>query len=218
MHPTKSLPALIAASLISLSAARADLTITYHVEQAKSQTPATLVVKIKDGKVRSDVSPEVSAIMDTASGDMVSLMHSQKMAMAVPGSALKQMAAAAGSEATDLKPPQPTGRKEKISGFECEEFLFEQGGQTLEVWITKEIPEGSDISAQLSKLGTSMSPAANATEGMKIDGFPVRTITSGPQGRVTITVAGLNRDELAASEFEIPSDYRKVEMPQLPVR
>jgi len=209
--------ALVTAAAITT--ASADLTIAYSIEQGSGTKPSTLTLKTKDGKVRSDVSEEVSAIVDTQTGDTVTLMHQQKMATTLPGSTIKDMAAAAGAgnATANPAPPKPTGRTEKISGFQCEEYVVENGGQTMELWITKEVPEGSDIISQLSRLGASMNPAAAATEGMTIDGFPVRTsVSGGPQGRVTITVVGINRDPLKDSEFKVPSGYRKVEVPQIP--
>jgi hypothetical protein len=68
-------------------AARADLTITQQIQKEGPPQEAnlTMTMKIKEGKMRLDLNPQVSSIVDLKTGDMISLMHEQKLMMTIPG-------------------------------------------------------------------------------------------------------------------------------------
>ncbi len=81
-----------------------------------------MTAKIKEGKVRLDLNPQMSSIVDLKTGEMISLMHNQKVAMTIPGASIKslqQAYAQRAQESVDARrsPPKSTGRKEKISGY-----------------------------------------------------------------------------------------------------
>jgi hypothetical protein len=210
---------LFVITALALGSAHADLTITQKVEHPENPAPTMVTMKIKDGKIRSDASPEISAIIDPVTGDTLTLMHKQKMAMKVPGSAIKAMQAQVTKEAGDatIPEPKPTGRKETISGFECEEFTTTYQGQKIEVWMAKDVPESDEIVKQLSALSESAGAGASFFPKSQMKGLPVRSSVEVPgQGKMTMTIVSINRDPLPASDFKIPAGYQEMAMPAIP--
>lgn len=197
-------------------AARADITLTQQVDQPGGKEPMLITTKVKGPMVRSDVANKVSAIIDTRTGDTLTLMHDQKMAMKIPGAALQAAKAKAMGDSSEVSKPEPTGAKETIHGFACEEYIVKNQGSTIHAWITKDIPEAAEFMKKLSELSPQTNPMA-ALGDNQIDGFPVRTIVdSGAMGKVTMTLLSINRDDISDKEFQTPSGYREAAMPNIP--
>jgi hypothetical protein len=113
---------LIAALLAAtLGPAAADLTIVQQVQKEgpPQEATVTLTMKIKDGKMRVELGPQVSSIIDLKTGDVVSLLHPQRIAMTIPGASIKSVQRALTEEAIksvgSSPPPKPTGRRSAVS-------------------------------------------------------------------------------------------------------
>jgi hypothetical protein len=78
------LPLLASASLL-----RADYVVVQKVDGGMQSGEMT--IKIKDGKARVDMAPQISTISDSTSGDVVTLMHAQKQFMRIPASQTKAL-------------------------------------------------------------------------------------------------------------------------------
>lgn len=207
-------------AILALGAARADLTLTQQMETSQGGEPALVHTKIKDGKIRTDVGREMTAIIDSRTGDTTSLLHAQKAVVKLSGADIKaaQASMGKGSEATP-EAPTATGRKETISGFECEEYVSTFNGQKIEVWLAKNVPDLEEIYSQLSALKASGGPESQWFTDPTMKGIPIRTIAEVPGGgKATITLVSINRDPLPASDFEIPSGYQEIKMPAIPGR
>jgi Domain of unknown function (DUF4412) len=206
-------------------ASRADLTITQQIEREAAAQPATLTMtaKIKEGKMRLDLNPQMSSIVDLKTGDMISLMHNQKLALTIPGASIKslqQAYAKKAQESIDAKrsPPKSTGRKDKISGYACEEFETTAEGASVRLWITKELPNGEKLMSELSSL-SGVDPFRGFHKDQQLPGFPIRTVVSGAEiGKTIVTVLEIRQDEIASSEFVVPESYRMIRAPALPVK
>ncbi|MEX1118091.1 MAG: DUF4412 domain-containing protein [Terrimicrobiaceae bacterium] len=208
-------------AILALGIARADLTLTQQMETTAGGKPALIHTKIKDGKIRTDVGQEMTAIIDSRTGDTTSLLHVQKAVVKLSGADIKAAAQASlGKEENGTpEPPKPTGRKETISGFECEEYVTTFNGQKIEVWLAKNVPDLEEIYSQLSALKASGGPESQWFSDPELKGIPVRTIAEVPgAGKATITLVSINRDPLPASDFEIPSGYQELKMPSIPGR
>jgi hypothetical protein len=106
-----------------------------------------------------------------------------------------------------------TGEKKTISGFSCTKYVVQQGDQTLTtLWVTKDVKGlnelGDDwkafskrMAALAQRFGKEMEEATK-----QIDGFPIQTEMAG----VITTVTKVERRTTPASEFEVPSGYKKV--------
>src|SRR5215216_6136405 len=108
--------------LLSLPRADADLTIVQKTEGGLNAGQLTL--RIKGDKARTDVAPQITMITELETGDTITLNHTAKVFIRIPG----REAAKLRAMAADLKPGaagEPpklinTGRKEKIENLECE--------------------------------------------------------------------------------------------------
>src|ERR1039458_6417742 len=70
-----------------LASARADLTIVQKVEGVGPVSEVTM--KIKGDKARVDVNPKMTAIIDGKTGEMINLMHDQKVVMRMSAEKMK---------------------------------------------------------------------------------------------------------------------------------
>jgi hypothetical protein len=208
---------LLLSLVLAASTLRADLLVTYEIEPP-GRPAMTMVLQAKDGKLRSDSGKDVSAIINASTGDVITLMHPNKMAMKAPAAALQAAKDAALKAAADAKPgpPTATGEKETITGFACEKYIWTgPEGAKLEIWITKDVSDARDLLRQLAGLGDHNTASLLAPE--EIDGFPIRTkVVEGPGTGMVMTVVGLSRDPLPDSLFEIPAGYREMQIPSSP--
>ena len=105
--------------------ARADLTVVQTMDGTKGSNKITF--KIKGDKARVEVNPQITTIVDAKTGDLTTLLNDQKTVMRISGERAKAMAEMAKSfvkqETPEQALPKPTGRKEKISGYETEEYV-----------------------------------------------------------------------------------------------
>jgi hypothetical protein len=219
MTRVNRLVVVLVATILSI-AAHADLTITQQIQKEGPPQDAnlTMTMKIKEGKMRLDLNPQVSSIVDLKTGDMISLMHEQKLTMTIPGASIKSLQQAHAQEAaksvgTDAEPPKPTGRKETINGYECEEFEATAKGMNVHLWLTKDLPNAEKLMSELSTLAGA-DPFRGLTKGQQLPGFPIRTVvdTTG-MGKTTVTVMAVSENPLADSEFAVPDGYRAMQAP-----
>jgi GLPGLI family protein len=111
-----------------------------------------------------------------------------------------------------------TGEKKTISGYGCSHYVMtEEGKEVGSVWTTTDVPDfksmqkdfkefGERMAAQMPMKGGQMSAAM-----AKMDGFPVQTTIAG----ITTTVNKIEKKSPAASEFEVPVGYKKVDQRDL---
>jgi hypothetical protein len=210
---------------ISAIAARSDLTITQQVQKEAPPEGAdvTMTMKIKEQRMRLDLNPQVSSIVDLKTGDMISLMHPQKLAMTIPGSFIKSLQQRYAQEAIknaagNSMSPKSTGRKETIGGYACEEFETTASGLNVRLWVTKDLPNTPKLLAELSSLAGA-NPFRGLAGDQQLPGFPIRTVLEGPgSGKTIVTVIELNEGPIAVSEFEIPEGYRTMQAPAIPLK
>ncbi len=220
MKPIRSLviATFLAAGVCSL---RADLTILQEISMPDAQMPSmSTTTKIKDQMIRIDTGGKASMILDGNTGDMTSLMPEQKVAIPMNAAFQKMAAKMAkanqqpGDSAPDFK---PTGRKQTLLGFECEEFTATMSKQSMTIWVTQAIPESEQMAKQFEKFGAQFKQFQSPAQAGKIKGLPLLTeITDDAGKKTTIRVQAISRDAIAAKDFEIPRDYKKMELPQMP--
>lgn len=211
------IPSLLFATLLAAaSLSRAGIVIVQEADQLGGMPGKTeLTMTLSGDRARVDVGQQLSSIVDTKSGKIVSLMHAQKMAMELPTGALEAVKQKVGTtkEKPDLK---ATGKKETINGFACEEYRGKMHGLEVTYWVTKDIANQQEILAQMSKLSGDGDPfKAALADGGDFPGFPIRTTIKSPQiGISTVTVVSVRNEDVPDSAFETPADYKKMEVPQ----
>lgn len=214
------LPLLLSAAL-TLSA-RADLVITQKIEG--SGQSGTMTMKIKGDKIRTDVSPEVSTITDAKSGDVTTIMNSQKSYMVIPASASKAlmekmqkgMAQASPGASPAAVKLTDTGRKEKVNGYDTEVYTSSIGGMKMTYWIAPNFPDWKKVldgmmafqRGGLAAMTKGMMPAASDFTGM-----PVKTEVDMGAQKITTTLESVKEEPVADTEFQIPAGYTEIKMP-----
>ena len=217
-------------TLLSVGSARADLLMTQKVEGTGQDVEIT--TKCKGDQLRIDVAPGMSMIVDTKSGSMTNLMHTQKSYMQIPASVaqaavdnLKRQQAQAGASpnASEAKPQlTATGNKETISGFAAEEYNTTLNNLKMHLWLTKTMPDYQSALKQLAA-ATEQGPLAAQSRGMgmnvdlaNLPGFPLKTVLEmGPSQKVTSTVTAISTKPIPDSEFIVPAGYQEIKVPNL---
>lgn len=221
----KGLVAVLLAANLGALAGRADLTIIQQVQKdgPPQEANVTLTMKIKDGKMRLDFGPQASSIVDLKTGDMTSLLHKQRLAMTIPGASIKGVQEVLKEEAAKSiggppARPKPTGRRETINGFACEEFETTANDMNVRIWLTKDLPNTEKLLSELSALAGA-DPFRGLTRDQQLPGYPIRIVMDGAGlGKTTVTVVEVSEVPVADSEFVIPDDYRAMQAPDLPGR
>ncbi len=212
---------LLTAFALAASTALAGVEIVQSVETTnQSAMNMKMTVQVEGDRARVDVGDQMSTITGGGSKDITTLMHGQKMAMTIPAAAIEAMKTKAKdlTGSSDEKPDiKPTGKKEEINGFACEEYTGTVAGLEATYWITNDLPNQENVTAQLSKLAGDTDPFKGAFSDKDFPGFPIRTVVSSPEaGKSTVTVESVTEKDIPDSAFEVPSDYKSTAMPTLP--
>lgn len=149
---------------------------------------------------------------------MLALAAEQKMYMVLDSQRAYMEINTGDVVAAAAKTPEPkitrTGRKETIAGYECEHVTVETSGtsgvQRTDACIASTL--GRFISP-MGGLGTSTAPAWQrilTSEG----GFPLK-VTLG-DGTVALEVTKVEKKRVSDTQFRIPADYNKMDMPRRP--
>lgn len=209
---------LVAAAL--LATARADLTIVQNVEGGGPITKMT--IKIKGDQTRIDPSPEVSTIINNKTGEMLNLMNGQKKFLRLSGDkakAVAEMAAKAGQSKSSGEKPKlvPTSKKEKINGYDAEEYTCEAEGFKASYWISSTYPDAANIMKQLQ----AMTPAAwnigaqNMPDYRDFPGLPLRSDLTIEGKHVVTTIASVTQDPISDADFAPPAGFEEMKMPDI---
>lgn len=197
--------------------ARADLFITQEVKSTLMN--GEVVIKIKGDKVRLDVAlgpaGAMSMIRDTATGDLTTLIHAQKMAMKVSGAQMPKLQASAAK----LPIPQPTGRTEKVGAYNAEIYTCSVNGATQTFWVAKDFPNYAKLKTLMKKLKDS--PVIGPANGMSPDldalpGMVVKIEANVAGQKATTTLVSVKEMNFDAAVFEAPADYQTLAQPGPP--
>jgi hypothetical protein len=189
--------------LLATAISRADLVIVNETDMrgVKSKT----VMSIKGKMVRTDVGDKNSVIIDTESGNMISLMHEQKMAMKMDGSMMKAAQAAA-APAGEIPQPVATGQKEKIGGYDCEIYTLSNQGTETKMWIAKDYPGFEKFKTELAALKKMGGPAAE--QQADLPGMAIKTETKAGGITYVATLVSLKEEKVDDKIFTAPADYK----------
>ncbi|MEI6349993.1 MAG: DUF4412 domain-containing protein [Verrucomicrobiota bacterium] len=213
--------------LVSVCSVRADLVMVQKVEGIGSGKSAEMTLKVKDGKMRADVSPEVSTITDMNSGATTTLMHSQKMYMEISAEATQQlmeqmqkMRGEAKDKAAPVDKPSPlqtTGKHERLNGYDTEIYTSQIGAVKVTYWIAKDYPNADKLREVFKQMQKSaMVRLAKGIGQAPVDfpGVPVKTEMTPQDGRtITTTVVSVKEQPLDDAEFSVPAGYQSMPMP-----
>jgi hypothetical protein len=191
--------------LLATAISRADLVMVQ--ETAMGEVKSKTVMSIKGKMVRTDVGDKNSVIIDTETGNMISLMHEQKMAMKMDGSVMKAAQAAA-TPAGEVPQPVATGQKEKIGDYECEIYTLNNQGTETKMWIAKDYPGYDKFKAELAAL-KKMGGAATANQ-KDLPGMAIKTETKAGGITYVTTLVSLKEEKVDDKIFTAPADYKSM--------
>ena len=208
-----------------LSIARADLTVVQSIEAGGSTNRVT--IKIKGERARIEINPESSMIVDTKTGEVITLMPKDKSVLRLSAEKAKDLAYKGSvlrkdiDTSIEIVTPKPTGKKDKINGYEAEEYVAETPKYRATYWVAKTYPDYQVILRQMKLL---QNPAfASARKPMPdyydFPGLPIRTkITLQGLPEATSTIVSVSQASLADSEFNVPADYAEIHLPEFELR
>ena len=199
---------LLAIAAVGVTTARADLVLTN--ETAVGEVKSTTKMSIRGEKMRTDNGTETSVIMDAKSGDMITLMHEQKMMIKSNVNDLKAAAAALPKDTPGVTVTEPkitaTGKKEKVQGYDCEIYTMESMGSTVKLWVAKDYPGYAKLQKELSvmeKLGT-----PGAAKPPALPGMTLKTEFEQQGLKFVTSLVSLKEEAVDESIFAVPAGYK----------
>jgi hypothetical protein len=208
--------ALLLLLAASIDVTRADLTIVQKVEGAGQDRDAN--VKIKGDKERIDAAGQPSQIIDGKSGEMINLQAERKTYVKITAEQIKAAAEAINKFGADQKSKPkltPTGKKEKINGYDTEEYLFDAPQFKVSFWVASNYPGATEILKEMQgpMSGAWKQSSMGMPEYTDFPGLPVRTVISMAGTEMTTTIVSIKKDPINAAEFEIPKGFQEMKAP-----
>jgi len=204
-------------TLALLVSVRADLTIVQRVEGVGQNGDVT--VKIKGDKERIDAPSQPTRIIDGKTGEMTDLLNEKKSFMRISAEQMKAAAETINkfdeSKQSSASKLTPTGKKETVSGYETEEFVYETPRFKASFWVATKYPDAAGI---LKQMQAPMSGAWKPSNmGMPdytdFAGLPLKTVISIGTNQVVTTIVSIKKDPISAAEFDIPKDFQELKKP-----
>jgi hypothetical protein len=212
---------LLAAAVFAAGLARADIVLVQTIDGMGQN--AQMTVTVGAAKVRTDVTPQITMITDTATGDVTTIMNAQKTYMVTTAAMSKAMMSAAiqqsGTMSTTPAAPVATGKKDKINGYDASEYTFSNGNLKATYWICSNFPNGKAVSDALAKLQNG--GLASITKGFTPDlstlpGVPVKTEVEMNGQKITTELVSATEQNVDPSTYEVPAGYNEIKMPPMP--
>ena len=212
---------LLAAAVFAAGLARADIVLVQNIDGMGQN--AQMTVTVGPTKVRTDVTPQISMITDSATGDVTTIMSAQKTYMVTSAATSKAMMASAiqqsGTLSTTPAAPVATGKKDKINGYDASEYTFSNGNLKCTYWICSTFPNGKAVSDALAKLQNG--GLASITKGFTPDlstlpGVPVRTEVEFNGQKITTDLVSATEQTVDPSQYEVPAGFTQIKLPTTP--
>lgn len=216
----KALTSFVALTLTAVFA-HADIVIIQKMESAFMN--GNMTMKIKGDKARMEMpagpAGQMTVIMDTKTGEMTTLMHAQKMAMKMNIADAKKQAEAAqkqtGIDPAKVEQPKATGQKEKVGTWDTEVYDVNTGAGSMKMWVAKDFPNYKVIMAQMNKLSAAMGGSGFDPSKFDLPGMVVKSEMASAVGKVTTLLVKAGEENVADSEFALPSGYTEMKVPSL---
>lgn len=200
----------------------ADLTIRSEMDLSeRGGSPMQVTSRFTSGKMRSDMQTEagpVSSIMLLNEKKMIILMAAQKMYIVQD---LKTNSTKT-KEEESLPKIERTGKKETISGYECEQVLFKHNEDSVqEFWFSAKAPEIGEYASAFEAMEgqytskKSFSWLKFMLENKDLKTYPIRMISYGKDGKIETKMTVLSFESTTHSPdlFLPPPDYREQKIP-----
>lgn len=229
---------------------RADLTIVYsttvqpasHGQKAQA-TPAAVAVatnmtiKVKGDKARIDASPQLTAIFDGRTGELINLLNDRKTIVRISADRMRAIADmlnkfSSNKAGSDKPRLTATGQREMINGYDTEEYTYDGSDFQATYWIAPNYPNGAAALAQLQSIKSEFWDAANTKmpDFRDFPGLPIRmrmivgkenhagehdASAAGHPTEITSTVTGVSLDSIADGQFTVPANFKETKLPDI---
>ena len=235
---------------VTILPTRADLTIVYStsVEPAKqSQKPqetasavaaaTNMTIKVKGDKARIDAPPQMTAIFDGSSGELINLLNDQKTVVRISPEKMRAIGEMLNKASNNKTGPATTrltatGQKEMIDGYETEQYTYEGPDFRATYWIAPNYPNGAAVLAQLQSIKSELWDAANTKmpDFRDFPGLPIRMrVIVGKQNQAAAhnatvpdhpteimgKVTAVSLDSIPDSEFRVPATFTEAKPPNM---
>src|SRR5881227_3882304 len=229
---------------------RADLTIVYstmvqpasHAEKPQATPTAVaaatnMTIKVKGDKARIDASPQVTAIFDGRTGELINLLNDQQTIVRISPDKMRAIADMlnqfSSNKANSDKPRlTPTGQRETINGYDTEQYSYEGHDFKATYWIAPNYPNGAAVLAQLQSIKSEFWDAANTKmpDFRDFPGLPIRMrVIVGKQNHsaahnatlpdhpteIMSTVTAVSLDSIPDTEFTVPPGFKEAKLPNV---
>src|SRR5205814_4179869 len=228
---------------------RADLTIVYsttvqpasHAQKPQATPTAVattnMTIKVKGDKARIDASPQITAIFDGRTGELINLLNDQKTIVRISPDKMRAIADMlnqfSSNKANSDKPRlKPTGQRETINGYDTEQYSYEGPDFKATYWIAPNYPNGAAVLAQLQSIKSEFWDAANTKmpDFRDFPGLPIRMRmivgkVNSADGRggsapdyhteITSTITGVSLDSIGDGQFIVPADFKETKLPDI---
>jgi hypothetical protein len=161
-----------------------------------------MTMSIKGDLVRTDMGKDTSSILNTSTGETLTLMHTQKMSMKSTNPLIKAAGTTPAAEAPKFT---ATGKTEKVGDHDCEIYTMESTGMKMTMWIAKDFPNWAEIKAGMATMAK-MGGSGAATDALP--GMSVKSVTEAAGMKTTMTLVSATTDTVDASVFKTPDGYQ----------
>lgn len=204
-----------------IASTRADLTLVQKVEGA-GQGATEMTIKIKGDKARIDASSKLTTIIDSKTGEIANLMNDRKTVMRISAEKMRAAAEMIGkfnANATSASKGKltPTGKSEKIAGYDVEEYVYDTPNFKATYWIAPNYPDGAAILKELQSLSSDLWQTNNfrLPDYRDFPGLPVKTVVSAGDSNVTTTLVSVSKAPLDDAQFAVPKDFKEIKVPEM---
>ena len=211
----------IAPVFLTAAFAHADIVIEQKMESA--MITGNMIMKVKGDHARMDMpSPigNVTTLMDFKTGDMVTLVHQQKMAMKMNMNDLKKQQEAGqkalGMDPSKMEKPKTTGEVENVGEYKTEIFEMNQGEVKSRLWIAKDFPNAQSIKDQMAKISAGMGGSGIDPSKLDIPGMVMKTEVLTKAGKMVVTLVKATEENVDEKEFTKPEGYQEMNVPAFP--
>jgi len=213
----KSVFQVVACLILWTSVANAGYIVKQTLETDGQSQEVT--IKIKEPKCRVDTGEQLSAIIDSTTGETTMLIHPDKVYMKVSPEQIKAQAEAMknllGTQTKDSRELEfePTGKKETLNGYETEEYKTTLNNIEIRFMIAKAFPNYQKLVTTLYNVQSS--PAMMAFRSLSIPpekypGMPIRSEVEVAGKKIVTTLDSAVETTLPDSDFTVPTDYKEM--------
>ncbi len=163
---------------------------------------------VKGSKILFDAKEEGQegkVVMDPSNGQFMIIMPEQKMYMVMQMPDIKTKSET--SEKVDESNFSRTGETKEILGHTAEKWIYKDGDDQGEAWMTKEIGAFKLLDNPMQE-----NKPKWQKEIVEAGYFPLEVYNN---GKKVYEVTGIEKKSLDESMFEAPADYKKMDMPTM---